>query len=101
MSNETPTLAICLLAALADGERTPAEQEQLTRIAIGQGGDPAALQSEIQRGELTLAESARRLTTPESRRMAYELAVAMVYADGLANERERAFLTELQRELGL
>ena len=32
-----PVIAICLLAALADGERTPEEQEHFARIAAKVG----------------------------------------------------------------
>ncbi|HEV8150417.1 MAG TPA: DUF533 domain-containing protein [Gemmatimonadales bacterium] len=102
MPNDNPTLAICLLAALSDGERTPEEQTQFARITAQLGGaDGAALLARVERHELTLAELARQLTTPDARRTAYELAVAMVYADGLANERERAFLADLQGALEL
>ena len=95
-------IAMCLLAALADGDRTPAEQEHFTRIAERLGvANLAALAEQVQRGELQLPDLARRLTTPEARRNAYEMAVATIYADGDANPRERDFLDRLSRELEL
>jgi uncharacterized protein (DUF697 family)/tellurite resistance protein len=97
-----PVIAICLLAALADGERTPEEQEHFARITARLGGeDISELVARVQRGELTAAVAAQRLASAESRRSAYEMAVAMVYADGEPNPRERAFLTELQRAMAL
>jgi uncharacterized protein (DUF697 family)/tellurite resistance protein len=95
-----PIIAICLLAALADGERTPEEQEQFSRITARLGGDEvAALVSRVQSGEVKVADAAERLSSRESRRTAYEMAVAMIYADGEANLRERDFLTELKHAM--
>jgi uncharacterized protein (DUF697 family)/tellurite resistance protein len=97
-----PISAICLLAALADGERTPEEQEQFARITERLGGtDGSELVARAQRGELTVAEAAGRLGSRESRRTAYEMAIAMIYADGEPNPRERDFLSELKRAMEL
>src|ERR1051325_6032003 len=80
-----PVVAICLRAALADSARTPEEQQQLTRIAARLGeAAPAALLERAQQGKITVADAARRLSSPEARREAYEMAVAVVYADGEA-----------------
>ena len=97
-----PVVAICLLAALADSARSPEEQQQLARIAARLGeADPAALLERAQQGKITVADAARRLSSPEVRREAYEMAVAVVYADGEAGESERAFLAGLRREMDL
>ena len=97
-----PIIAICLLAALADGGRTPEEQEQFARISARlEGSEVSALIDRVQSGELTAGEAATRLSSRESRRTAYEMAVAMIYADGEANTRERDFLTELKHTLDL
>ena len=97
-----PIIAICLLAALADGGRTPEEQEQLARISARlEGSEVSALIDRVQCGEVTAEDAAARLSSRESRRTAYEMAVAMIYADGEANTRERDFLTELKRTLDL
>lgn len=89
-----PVVTICLLAALVDGARSPEEQAQFERIVAQLGGTPAG------DGNATLAETARRLS-PEARRLAYEMAVSVVYADGDANDRERDFLDELRTALAL
>lgn len=95
-----PTIAICLLAALADGERTPEEQDQFARITARLGGDEvASLVSRVQSGELKVTEAAQRLSSRDARRTAYEMAIAMIYADGEANVRERDFLTELKHAM--
>lgn len=97
-----PIIAICLLAALADGARTPEEQEHFGRITARLGGaDVSDLVARVQRGEVTAAAAARKLASPESRRTAYEMAVAMVYADGEANPSERVFLEQLKQAMEL
>src|ERR1044071_8956 len=97
-----PVAAICLLAALADGERTPEEQAQVGRIAARLSeGEASSLPERVERGEYTAADAVRRLSSPEARQLAYEMAVSVVYADGDANARERDFLAGLRREMSL
>jgi uncharacterized protein (DUF697 family)/tellurite resistance protein len=90
-----PVLTLCLLAALVDGERSPEETAQFERIVARLGGTRPAP------GAPTIAAAAGRLSSPEAGRMAYEMAVSVVYADGDANAREREFLTELRAALAL
>jgi len=90
-----PVVTLCLLAALVDGERSPEETAQFERIVAQLGGTPPAP------GTATIAEAAGRLSSPDARRLAYEMAVSVVYADGDANPREREFLTELRAVLAL
>ena len=101
-TDRDPIIAICLLAALADGRRTVAEQEEFARIRsrLG-GGDGSEAAARVQSGELTVSVAARQLSSDEARRLAYEMAVTMVYADGDATPKERAFLDELKQLLGL
>ncbi len=102
--NRRALLAITLLAARADGARDEREKEAI-HAAIGriraEGLDAEALWNEVESGRRDLAQSARELTTPEARELAYELAVCACDADGATNEKERAFLGELARTLGL
>jgi uncharacterized protein (DUF697 family)/tellurite resistance protein len=97
-----PIVAICLLAALSDGDRSPEEQAQFQRIAARLGvGDTSALTTRANQGALPLSDAVSELRTPESRRTAYEMAASVAYADGLANAGEQAFLAELRRLLDL
>lgn len=104
LQNRRALLALCLTASRADGERDPAERDAI-HTALGrirsEGLDTEALWNEVESGRRTLAGSARELTTPEARELGYELAVCVCDADGATNEKERAFLAELARELGL
>jgi uncharacterized protein (DUF697 family)/tellurite resistance protein len=90
-----PVVTLCLLAALVDGERSPEETAQFERIVAQLGGTMPAP------GKATIVEAAGKLTSPEARRMAYEMAVSVVYADGEANPQERKFLTTLRAALEL
>jgi uncharacterized protein (DUF697 family)/tellurite resistance protein len=95
-----PVIAICLLAALADGERSAEEQEQFARIAARLGGsDLPDLIARMQSGAVTALDAARKLSSPDARQLAYEMAVSVVYADGDANAGERAFLANLRQVL--
>jgi uncharacterized protein (DUF697 family)/tellurite resistance protein len=102
--NQRAVLAVALLAARADGMRDERERESF-RAAVeriqAEGLDSEALWGEVESGARDLARTARELTTPETRELAYELATCVCDADGAANEKERAFLAELARELGL
>jgi uncharacterized protein (DUF697 family) len=93
-----PIVAICLLAALADGERSAEEHAQFQRIAARLGADPdSGLSVRAENKELTLAEAAERLSSPEARRTAMEMSISVIYADGQANPGELAFLAELRK----
>jgi uncharacterized protein (DUF697 family)/tellurite resistance protein len=95
-----PVIAICLLAALADGERSAEEQEQFARIAARLGGsDLPGLIARMRSGQVTVTDAARRLSSPDARQLAYEMAVSVVYADGDANAGEQAFLAGLKQVL--
>ncbi|MGQ0701994.1 MAG: TerB family tellurite resistance protein [Gemmatimonadales bacterium] len=101
-TDREPILAICLMAALADGRRPPTEQEELARLVARFGGaDPAGLSARVQSGRLNLEQAAAGLSSQEARRLAYELAVTVVYADGEANPSERAFLERLRDRLAV
>jgi tellurite resistance protein/uncharacterized protein (DUF697 family) len=104
LQNRRALLALCLIASRADGERG-AEERDAIHTALGrirsEGLEAEALWNEVENGRRTLAGTARELTTPEARELGYELAVCVCDADGSANEKERAFLAELARELGL
>lgn len=93
---------ICIFAAFADGDKQDAERERLRGIFDGLGA--AALADAYQRVLLkrtTLEAEVARLSSRETRQLAYEMAVCVCDADGVATAAERAFLDELRRGLGL
>lgn len=102
--NRRALLLIALLAARADGAREESEREAI-RSALGriqaEGLDVEALWNEVEAGRHPLARTANAVTSPEAREAAYEIAACVCDADGATSEKERAFLEELGRELGL
>jgi uncharacterized protein (DUF697 family)/tellurite resistance protein len=92
-------LAIAIHAAFADGAPDEPEREQIRRVADGLAGGgipglPSAYQAVLVE-KRTLEDAAAALGSPETRRFAYEMAVAVAEADGVRTEPERAFLARL------
>ena len=102
----TPTdaeviITIAAQAAVADGNRSAAEVAQISAAAtrLGLTNAEAIVQRAAAAPEdiLTLAES---LSSDEARRAAYEIAVAVCNSDGVAGDKEIAFLQRLSMSLG-
>ena len=98
-------LAVALLAAFADGDKSDAEREEVKRIATTLGGQAAglnipALMQDVLLKRLGLPEAVAALKAPEHRQLAYELAVCVCDADGVQSPAERQFLARLKAELG-
>lgn len=98
-------LALCLLAAFADGDKHERERDEIRRIAQGLGEDAAVqlptLYQDVLLRRLTLAEVARPLSSREARQLAYEMAVCVCDADGAQSPAEQAFLAQAREALGL
>ncbi len=91
-------LQLGLAAALADGACTPQERAQLESVARSLGVDPSALPAS---GVVLPPNLGQVFDSPDARRAAYELAVAVCNADGAANDAETRFLADLRGKLGL
>jgi uncharacterized protein (DUF697 family)/uncharacterized tellurite resistance protein B-like protein len=90
-----------MLAARADGSVDGAEQRVVDSVVAHTGNsDVADLAQQIAAGQLRVADLVSRLSDHEARRAAYEGALAVINADGSANESEQAFLNELRTALG-
>ena len=99
------TLTVCLLAAFADGEKHDREREQIRRVAEGLGGNeninlPSLYQDVLLRRVQT-PNVLTQISTPESRQLAYEMAVCVCEADGQISPKEQAFLGELRQAWGM
>lgn len=94
--------ALCVMAAFADGRKSDVERERLRGIIAGLDGAALAdvYQSVLLR-RTTLEAEVARLQSAEERQLAYEMAVCICDADGVADPAERAFLDRLRRALGL
>jgi uncharacterized protein (DUF697 family) len=97
-------LAIAIHAAFADGAPADPERDQIRRVADGLAGGAEGLPSaytSVLVEKRPVEEDAADLASPEARRFAYEMAVAVAEADGVRTDRERAFLDRLRALLGL
>ncbi len=94
-------IAIAMLAARADGVVDSAEQRAVDTVAARVGNpDVTRLAQQVAAGQVRVADLASGLSDGEARRVAYEGALAIVNADGSADDAERAFLEELRAALG-
>jgi tellurite resistance protein/uncharacterized protein (DUF697 family) len=98
-------LAVALLAAFADGDKSETEREEVKRIATTLGGQAAglnvpALMQDVLLKRLGVPEAVAALKAPEQRQLAYELAVCVCDADGVQSPAERQFLARLKAGLG-
>jgi uncharacterized protein (DUF697 family)/uncharacterized tellurite resistance protein B-like protein len=97
-------ITLVLMAALADGKDDATERAEVTRIAesLSHGGDidVSALHEDVLLNRASLEGAVAALTSPEGKRLAYELSVGVCDADGKQVEAERAFLSALQTRLG-
>ncbi len=97
-------VAIAALAAQADGEQDAAERARISEMAAGLGvpddltGVASALASSVGLSA-ALARLAEQLSDDEARRVAYDTAVSVCYADGWVNPSEAAFLRTLATSL--
>ncbi len=97
-------LTISLLAAYADDHKHDREREQIREVAQGLAQDsqvnlPGLYQDVLMR-RVQLGDVLPKLTSVESRRLAYEMAVCVCEADGQTSAKERAFLDGLRAALG-
>lgn len=101
--DRTALAAVCVMAAFADGAKDEDERARVRQLVANLPGAgeidlPTVTQNVLTR-HLTVQDVAQALDTPESRALAYELAVAVCDADGASSERERAFLATLRDAL--
>lgn len=97
-------LTVCLMAAFADGGKSDVERAELKRIAEAfpeSDINLAALYHRVLLRQVSTVQAAQSLTSPETRQLAYEMAVCVCEADDVLNEPEKEFLAGLRRELRL
>ncbi|PJK14560.1 GTPase [Lysobacteraceae bacterium NML07-0707] len=98
-------LHIALMAGFADGAKHEREREAVRSIAESLGNDPAvnlpSLYQDVLLRRVSLASAVAALESEETRQLAYEMAVCLCDADGVHSSAERAFLQDLQQQLGL
>ncbi len=97
-------LAVCILAAFADGSQSDVERDEISRIAEGFAAQNPYLTGTYQDvllKRIGLADVAQQITSSELRSLAYEMAVSVCHADGTLSEDEKRFLASLRTALQL
>ena len=99
-------LTIALLAAFADGATDDRERQEIRRVAESLAGESGnaeltTLYQDVLLKRTDLAKAAAALTDPAHRQLAYEMAVCVCDADGVASPAEQQFLRELREALRL
>lgn len=98
-------VTLSLLAAFVDGDKHERERAEIKRIAEGLSQNDAVnlptLYQDVLMKRVSLASVAGDLSSPESKQLAYEMAVCVCDADGAQSEAERMFLADVRTSLGL
>ena len=98
-------LSIALLAGFADGANDR-EREEIRRIAESLAGESGSqhlstLYQDVLLKRIDVAKAAAALADPAHKQLAYEMAVCVCDADGVASPAEQQFLRELRDALQL
>jgi uncharacterized protein (DUF697 family)/uncharacterized tellurite resistance protein B-like protein len=104
MTNDdrTSVALIALSAAFCDGQKTDEERRQIRALLDNlEVPDAPGLLQRVLMKKAPLPETVAALTSPESRTLAYEMAVCIIEADGHRNALEAQFLSELAALLRL
>lgn len=99
-------MTLALMAAFADGQKDDRERDHIRDMAqsLGSsagGADLMKTYQDVLLGRARLEDAAAALDTPGLRQLAFEMAVGVCDADGVCNEREKAFLEQLCAALGI
>jgi uncharacterized protein (DUF697 family)/tellurite resistance protein len=98
-------LTLTLMAAFADGRKDERERAAIKGVAEALGAESginlAALYGQVLLNKPEPEALAAKLATPETRALAYEMAVGICDADGVQTAAELAFLARLARALQL
>jgi uncharacterized protein (DUF697 family)/tellurite resistance protein len=97
-------IGVCVLAAFADGAQSENERARIEKIVTGfsgEGLDAASVYQDVLGGKFSMATAASELHTQAARSLAYEMAVCVCSADGLMNDSEKKFLSDLHQALQL
>lgn len=105
-TSQQAILTISLLAAFADGTTDDRERQEIRRVAESLAGESGnaeltTLYQDVLLKRTDLAKAAAALSDPAHKQLAYEMAVCVCNADGVASPAEQQFLRELRDALRL
>ncbi len=108
-SERDAVAAICLLAAFADGEPDDKERNRIRTVMDGlatdAGGAGAGVSNQVYQRvifkQTDAAREATQLSSPDMKKLAYEMAVSVCDADGVSTAAEQSFLASLAGACGI
>lgn len=104
-SEHRSILTLALMAAFADRHKADAERDAIKKVAEslspGAGENIPAICQDILLMRISSEQAVQGLTRPETRQLAYEMAVCVCDSDGEQTPDEKAFLKNLSTQLGL
>lgn len=108
-SERDAVAAICLLAAFADGEPDDKERNRIRTVMDGLATDAgsagAGVSNQVYQRvifkQTDAAREAAMLSSPEMKKLAYEMAVSVCDADGVSTAAEQSFLATLAGACGV
>ena len=95
---------ICVLAAFADGTQDEGERARIQQVVNGfseENVDLASTYQDVLEGKVSMAAASSELQSASGRALAYEMAVCVCNADGVLNDAEKQFLSDLRQALHL
>src|SRR5947208_163725 len=95
---------ICVLAAFSDGAQDEGERARIQQIVNAfseEHLDLASAYQEVLEGKFSMAAASNELRSAPGRALAYEMAVCVCNADGVLNDSEKKFLSDLREALRL
>lgn len=102
MKERDAVAALCLMAAFADGRANDRERDRLRSVFATLDTDFSPERYErVLLGQASVEAEADCLASPAVRTLAYEMAVAICDADGVADASEQDFLKRLRAALDL
>ena len=97
-------VTLVLMAAGADGKHDPREHAEVARVAqsLTQGSpiDVSEVYRQVEGATMKLEQVTAGLSTPETKKLAYELCSGVCSADGVHDDAEKVFLAALSAALG-
>ncbi len=97
-------LSIAMMAALADGNRTEQERDEIEKLAASFAGAKLNVEDiyhHVLLRKVSLPEAASQLQSADAKKAAYELALGACNVDGASNDLEKKFLAALAQSLNL
>jgi uncharacterized protein (DUF697 family) len=73
-------LAVAIMAALADGKKDDAERRAIEQFGAESGGDYSAVLMDVMQQKVTVNDAAKAITSPEGKKLAYEVATIVCNA---------------------